>query len=175
MRAERFQWRALRRIFPRWSAKWSAEEVARTGILSLLAVPLHIGGKLACVLSTSSFRKYRGWTVDDEEQLKVVGNVIANAFYRKRAETELQKRLAQIEELKTRLEGENVVLREEVRAAQSFDEIVGRSKALSDILACVTQVARSIRPSCSSERPERARSCWPTQSTEEAPGGFIRS
>src|SRR4029453_18462023 len=27
------------------------EEVARTGLLSLLTVPLHVGGRLACVLS----------------------------------------------------------------------------------------------------------------------------
>jgi formate hydrogenlyase transcriptional activator len=117
------------------------EEVARTGLLSLLTVPLHVGGRLACVLSTSTFRNYRGWTADDEERLKVVGNVIANALYRKRAEAELKKRLAQIEELRGRLEAENVVLREEVRAAHGFDEIVGKSDALGRVLASVSQVA----------------------------------
>ena len=117
------------------------EEVARTGLLSIMAVPLHIGGQLACVLSTSSFRRYRSWTPDDEERLKVVGNVIANALYRKRAETQLQSRLAEIEDLKSRLEAENVVLREEVHAAHGFDEIIGRSPALHRALAAVSQVA----------------------------------
>jgi transcriptional regulator with GAF, ATPase, and Fis domain len=117
------------------------EEVARTGLLSIMAVPLHINGRLACVLSTSSFRQYREWTAEDEERLKVVGNVIANALYRKRAEAELKQRLAQIEELKGRLEAENSVLREEVRAAHGFDEIVGRSKSLGRVLASVAQVA----------------------------------
>ncbi len=117
------------------------DEVARTGLLSLLTVPLHIGGRLACVLSTSTFRSYRSWTADDENQLKVVGNVIANALYRRRAEAELKQRLAQIEELRGRLEAENVVLREEVRAAHSFDEIVGKSEALRRALASVAQVA----------------------------------
>ncbi len=117
------------------------EEIARTGMLSILAVPLHIGGRLACVLSTSSFRKHRNWTTDDEERLKVVGNVIANALYRKRAEAELKQRLAQIEELKNRLEAENVVLREDVRAAHGFDKIVGKSEALGRVLASVEQVA----------------------------------
>jgi len=101
------------------------EEVARTGLHSIMAVPLHIGGQLACVLSTSSFRRYRSWTPDDEERLKVVGNVIANALYRKRAETQLQSRLAEIEDLKSRLEAENVVLREEVHAAHGCEEIIG--------------------------------------------------
>ena len=117
------------------------EEVARTGLHSIMAVPLHIGGQLACVLSTSSFRRYRSWTPDDEERLKVVGNVIANALYRKRAETQLQSRLAEIEELKSRLEAENVVLREEVHAAHGFEEIIGRSPALRRVLATVSQVA----------------------------------
>jgi transcriptional regulator with GAF, ATPase, and Fis domain len=117
------------------------DEIARSGMLSILAVPLHIGGRLACVLSTSSFRKHRSWSADDEERLKVVGNVLANAVYRKRAETELQRRLVQIEELKGRLEAENVVLREDVRAARGFDEIVGQSEALRRVLERVTQVA----------------------------------
>jgi transcriptional regulator with GAF, ATPase, and Fis domain len=117
------------------------EEVARTGLLSIMAVPLHIGGQLACVLSTSSFRRYRSWAADDEERLKVVGNVITNALYRKRAETQLQSRLAEIESLKSRLEAENVVLREEVQAAHGFDEIIGRSPTINRVLASVSQVA----------------------------------
>ena len=80
------------------------DEVANTGLLSIMAVPLHIGCKLACVLSTSSFRRYRSWSSGDEEQLKVVGNVIANALYRKRTQTELQGRLAENEALKSRLQ-----------------------------------------------------------------------
>jgi len=127
--------------FPAGAAAAEREEVAGTGMRSLLTVPLQIGGRLACVLSISSFSKYRSWTADDEERLKVVGNVIANALYRKRAETELKQQLAQIEELKSRVEAENVVLREEARAAHGFDEIVGDSAALREVLAVVTQVA----------------------------------
>jgi formate hydrogenlyase transcriptional activator len=117
------------------------EEIARTGLLSLLTVPLHIGGRLACVLSTSTFRSDRSWNADDEERLKVVGNVIANALYRKRAEAELKQRLAQIEELRGQLEAENVVLREEARAHRGFDEIVGMSEGLGRVLTSVEQVA----------------------------------
>jgi transcriptional regulator with GAF, ATPase, and Fis domain len=135
---------ALARVpeeIPAEASEAEREEVARTSLLSIMAVPLHIGGRLACVLPTSSFRKYRDWTAEDEERLKVVGNVIANALYRKRAEAELKQRLAQIEELKNRLEAENVVLREEVRAAHGFDKIVGKSEALGRVLASVEQVA----------------------------------
>jgi transcriptional regulator with GAF, ATPase, and Fis domain len=119
------------------------QEIARTGMLSILAVPLHVGGRLACVLSTSSFRKQRDWTADDEERLKVVGNVIANALYRKRAEAELKEKLAEIEELKNRLEAENRVLLEDVRAAHGFDEIIGNSEALGRVLASIEQVAET--------------------------------
>jgi formate hydrogenlyase transcriptional activator len=126
---------------PASASEVEREEVARTGLRSLLTVPLQIGGRLACVLSISSFSKYRSWTADDEERLKVVGNVMANALYRQRAESELKQQLAQIEELKSRLEAENVVLREEARAAHGFDEIVGNSAALRQVLGVVAQVA----------------------------------
>jgi formate hydrogenlyase transcriptional activator len=117
------------------------EEVARSGMLSILVVPLQVGGRLACGLSISSFRRQRTWSQEDEERIRVVGNVIANALYRKRAETELQQRLAEIEELKGRLEAENAVLREQARADQGFDGIVGSSEALVRVLASVSKVA----------------------------------
>jgi len=132
--------RALESL-PADSTDAERDEIAKTGLLSIMAVPLHIGGRLACVLSTSSFRKYRDWTPEDEVRLKVVGNVIANALYRKRAEIELKRRLLQIEELTRRLEAENVALREDVREARGFDQIVGKSEALGRVLSRIAQVA----------------------------------
>jgi PAS domain S-box-containing protein len=53
---------------------------------------------------------------------------------RKQAEEEIQK-------LKTKLEAENVYLREEIRTEHNFEEIVGTSAALMDVLQRVELVA----------------------------------
>jgi transcriptional regulator with GAF, ATPase, and Fis domain len=69
------------------------------------------------------------------------GELLASAIVRARAEHELRASLVEISRLKDRAEAENVFLREEVRNAQGFDEIVGRSPALMRVLHLVEQVA----------------------------------
>ena len=58
----------------------------------------------------------------------------------------LEASLREVTELKERLEAENVALREEVRHARGFDEVVGTSPALSRVLAQVEQVAPTDAP-----------------------------
>ena len=60
---------------------------------------------------------------------------------RKRMEGELNKRLKEIEELKQRLENENLYLRKELREQKGFDKIVGDSKAIRSVLYAANQVA----------------------------------
>ena len=60
---------------------------------------------------------------------------------RKRMEGELNKRLKEIEELKGRLENENLYLRKELREQKGFDKIVGDSKAIRSVLYAAKQVA----------------------------------
>jgi formate hydrogenlyase transcriptional activator len=70
-----------------------------------------------------------------------VGQILANAIHRQRAEAELVAQLTEIRQLQARLEAENSYLREEVAPASGFTDIVGRSPALQTVLAQVTQVA----------------------------------
>jgi PAS domain S-box-containing protein len=60
---------------------------------------------------------------------------------RKRAEDSLQEALDEISKLKDQLYKENIVLREEIISASMFEEIVGTSSALQEVLALVTKVA----------------------------------
>jgi PAS domain S-box-containing protein len=60
---------------------------------------------------------------------------------RKQMEAELKERLKEIEELKRRLENENMYLREELRGKQGFERIVGESKALKSVVFAARQVA----------------------------------
>jgi formate hydrogenlyase transcriptional activator len=62
---------------------------------------------------------------------------------RKEMEAQLQQRLRDIEQLKRKLEKENIYLREEIELQSLHEEIVGRSPAMKRILAQVEQVART--------------------------------
>jgi transcriptional regulator with GAF, ATPase, and Fis domain len=70
-----------------------------------------------------------------------VGQILASAIHRQRAEAELLAQLAEIRRLQALLEAENTYLRAEVAPASGFVDIVGRSPALQTVLAQVTQVA----------------------------------
>jgi len=60
---------------------------------------------------------------------------------RKRAEAALQQAMAEVSKLKSELEAENIYLREEIKLAHNFDEIVGRSDATKYVLFKIEQVA----------------------------------
>jgi transcriptional regulator with GAF, ATPase, and Fis domain len=60
---------------------------------------------------------------------------------RKRAEETLKHAFEEIQRLKTRLQHENIALREEVETTSMFEEIVGVSSALRSVLSLVTKVA----------------------------------
>jgi DNA-binding NtrC family response regulator/PAS domain-containing protein len=76
------------------------------------------------------------------------GAVIVHADVTELSETKaaLEASLREVNELKERLEAENLVLREDVRHARGFAEIVGTSAALGRVLRQVEQVAPTDAP-----------------------------
>ena len=60
---------------------------------------------------------------------------------RKHAEEALRKALNKIEQLKNRMQAENIYLQEEIKIQHNFEEIIGASKALKKSLRKVEQVA----------------------------------
>jgi formate hydrogenlyase transcriptional activator len=77
--------------------------------------------------------KYR-YSEEDAELLQEVANQVALAIAN-------MKSYEEIASLKARLEKENVYLQEEIRTEHNFEEIVGNSTALLDLLRRVDQVA----------------------------------
>ena len=78
----------------------------RTGLKSILTIPLSVGGSLLCAIAFTTFHHYHVWPEYLIEQLRVLGEVFANALYRKRAEEEIQKHL---ENLQKQLEFEQLI------------------------------------------------------------------
>ncbi len=62
---------------------------------------------------------------------------------RKRAKLDLQQAFSEIEQLKDRLQRENVCLREEIQLRYEHEEIVGNSAALKTVMAQLEQVAHT--------------------------------
>jgi transcriptional regulator with GAF, ATPase, and Fis domain len=115
--------------------------VLATGTKSIVTIPIAVGGQFVCALSTAAFREYRTWSDATITRVRSVGQILASAIHRQRAEAELVAQLAEIRQLQARLEAENAYLREEIAPASGFTDVVGRSRALQTVLAQVTQVA----------------------------------
>src|ERR1700691_1564961 len=103
------------------------------GIQSMCVVPLALQGKCIGLLSLVSREKGR-YSDEDAVFLREVANQVTLAIQNMQSYQE-------IDDLKARLEKENVYLREELRTEHNFEEIVGNSPALLKALHAVDQVA----------------------------------
>jgi len=77
------------------------------------------------------------------QKLRVLWEVLCNALERKRADQEIHKALAEIEQLKDRLEAENIYLRDQIDIEHKHEEIIGRSESIRKVLLQVEQVAHT--------------------------------
>jgi transcriptional regulator with GAF, ATPase, and Fis domain len=67
--------------------------VVREGLRSCLCVPLRINGEVVAGLAFSTFRASRTWSPKMVATLQLLGDILANALARKRADDALQDRL----------------------------------------------------------------------------------
>jgi transcriptional regulator with GAF, ATPase, and Fis domain len=113
-------------------------------IKSNLSLPLSAGGGTPFgVAAFNTTLEERTWPEEIVRRLQLVAEVFANALERKRMEGQLRERLLEIEELKQRLERENIYLREEVKLLVEHTSIVGRSVAMKKVLTQAEQVAQT--------------------------------
>ena len=73
--------------------------------------------------------------------VKIFASRAAAELKRQKAEDELQAALQEVQRLQKKLEAENVYLQEEIRKEHNFEEIVGNSPALLDVLRKIETVA----------------------------------
>jgi transcriptional regulator with GAF, ATPase, and Fis domain len=125
---------------------WTEERafVREHSIMSNLMFPLRAGTKPIGLLSFSSTSAARDWTPDLLTRSRLFGEILSSSIVRSRTERELRASLAEFSRLKERAEAENIVLREDVHHMQGFDEMVGRSPALRQVLHLVEQVAPTL-------------------------------
>jgi formate hydrogenlyase transcriptional activator len=103
------------------------------GIRSYCVIPLVVMGKSLGTFTVWSETRNR-YSETDVELLQEVANQCALAIANMRSYEEIAA-------LKARLEKENVYLQEEIRTVHNFEEIVGNSPTLLELLRRVDQVA----------------------------------
>jgi formate hydrogenlyase transcriptional activator len=117
------------------------EALRRCGLKSHLSLPLRSNGKLIGALAFGSIREQQGWDSQIVERLGLVAEIFANALARARVDEELCQAYREIEDLKHRLEKENVYFREEVKLNHHHNEVIGDSESIRRVLKKAEQVA----------------------------------
>jgi formate hydrogenlyase transcriptional activator len=122
------------------------------GIKSTLAFPLCVGdGPVFGALSFDATTQEREWPEVLVKRLQLLAQVFANALARQRSDIseaaryqeKLQKSYEEILQLKEKLQAESDYLQEEIKDIGKYEEIVGQSEALKEVLTKVEQVAHT--------------------------------
>jgi formate hydrogenlyase transcriptional activator len=119
-----------------------AEYCRRTGVVSHLAIPLRIGGRIVAAIAFAAHRETRAWPDDLVTRLKLVGEVFAQAIARKREQEKFVAATAEIKALKDRLERENSYLQHvaQIRPPQG---LTSRSPGFLSVIQEIGQVAQT--------------------------------
>ena len=113
----------------------------RFGTQSWLSVPISVGGRIVGALVIATIRSQRVWPEELIPRIRLFGEIFANAINRKDHETTLQNAFNEIKRLKRQIEADYVYLRDELTLEHNFEEIIGKSDALKNVLFKVEQVA----------------------------------
>jgi formate hydrogenlyase transcriptional activator len=120
------------------------ESFCAYGAKSNVSVPLSVGdGPVFGVLTFAALREERNWPETVVNGFKLVAQVFANVLARKRMERELREHLQEIEDLKERLETENIYLQEEIGLLVEYTDIIGQSVGMKKVMSQAEQVART--------------------------------
>src|SRR5947208_179889 len=125
----------LTKLFPRDTG------LAELGVESYLGVPMldkagRVIGHIAILDDKPMDRDPRAFDL-----VKIFAARASAELKRQRAEADLQAALEQVRSLQKKLEAENVYLQEEISKEHNFEEIVGNSKALVEVLRRVETIA----------------------------------
>jgi formate hydrogenlyase transcriptional activator len=129
--------------------------IVSTRLCSILCVPIVHHGKLSGILYLENGLVPDAFTAKRLEMLSLLSAQAAISLEnaklykamqeevvgRRQAEAELHRALTELETLKNRLQAENVYLQEELRQEHNFEEMVGSSPALLEMLQQVELVA----------------------------------
>ena len=115
--------------------------IRRFGPRSNATMPLVVGDGVLGALAFGSMRMERTWAPAVLDRLRTVAHMVAGVLVRRHIEHDLRAALADVQQLRERLERENGYLREQARSSVGMARIVGQSRALQQTLSLVERVA----------------------------------
>lgn len=122
---------------------WKEKQYCRDqgGIKSMMFIPASVGGIIVGAITFVSYSVKTEWPDELTQRLRLLWEIFANALERKRADQKIQTALAEIRQLKDRLEAENIYLRDQIDVEYRHEEIIGKSEAIRNVLQQIRQVA----------------------------------
>ena len=115
--------------------------IQRLGPRSNATMPLVAGGEVLGALAFGSMRTERTWSPAVLDRLCTVAHMVCAVLARRHMDQQLRAALAEVQELRERLERENRFLRQQTRSAIGMPRIVGQSRAIQRTLSLVERVA----------------------------------
>ena len=112
-----------------------------SGVKSFALFPIVAGGQLLGAVSFGTTLRERPWPQPIVDRLRLIGEIFAGALLRREHERRLRDTLAEVEALRERLQSENDYLRAATSSAEGFEDVIGESPALQNVLFQVEQVA----------------------------------
>lgn len=122
-------------------AQKDKQSLRKWGVKSQLAIPLITGEENYGVLSFVTIEDEIKWPDTFVNRATVIGEIFSNALARKYMDETIQKSFREIKKLKDRLESENIYLKKEINLDHNFENIIGDSPELKQVLLKVTQCA----------------------------------
>src|SRR5262245_20119675 len=103
-------------------------------------MPIRVAGQTVGAININSLQTH---AFDDEELwlLEILSAHLETAIHNAQQGEALRQALAEVKQLKNRLQAENVYLQEEITTTHHCGEIIGQSRALQKVLRQVEQVA----------------------------------
>ncbi|HSE83387.1 MAG TPA: sigma 54-interacting transcriptional regulator [Thermodesulfobacteriota bacterium] len=138
-------WKTIIEGKPRYVADVDQDTVIGTpgrelGIKSYVSMPILFEGKAVGTVIIASLQK-NTFNEDEIKLLEIVAQQIGTAINNAQKAEALRKALLEVEQLKNRLQAENIYLQEEIKTEYNFEEIVGQSASIKNVLRNVEKVA----------------------------------
>ncbi|MDJ0776884.1 MAG: sigma 54-interacting transcriptional regulator [Gammaproteobacteria bacterium] len=112
-----------------------------SGAKSVLWVPFRLEGQVAGSIAMNTFTREVEWSDLLILQLKLIGEVFANALKRRESEQQLQVSFDEIKRLNNELKLENTYLLREIDIHSGYGDFVGSTPPIKRLLTQVEQVA----------------------------------
>jgi formate hydrogenlyase transcriptional activator len=113
----------------------------RIRVKSVLSIPFSIGNAPVGALVITDTREEHRWPSELIPRIRLCGEILGNALVRKRSEEALDKAFSEIKSLKERLESDYLYLQEEIALERGFNDVVGHSETIEQVLAKARRVA----------------------------------